>query len=214
MANSKVSLASKVENAVGNHEITDTCMWKIHFSDLLNTVHYTDSKGFVSNHIDAVDSESHITITASGVPNCLKETKLGKSAGIDGLAARHFIHSHVSIIVHLSLLFSCLLSHGFLLDVFLRTSIIPILKNENGDTSAKSNYRQIAIVTPMSKIFELCLSRIMDVYLFTSDNQFGFKQKHSTVLSIYTMKSIIQYYNYHSSPVYIVFLMHRKPLIE
>ena len=101
MANSKVSLASKVENAVGNHEITDTCMWKIHFSDLLNTVHYTDSKGFVSNHIDAVDSESHITITASGVLNCLKEIKLGKSAGIDGLAAKHFIHSHVSIIVHL-----------------------------------------------------------------------------------------------------------------
>ena len=36
MANSKVPLASKVENAVGNHQITD--MWKIHFSDLLNSV--------------------------------------------------------------------------------------------------------------------------------------------------------------------------------
>ena len=95
MANSKVPLASKVENAVGNHEITD--MWKIHFSDLLTSVHNTDSKGFVSNHIDAVDSESHITITASDVLNSLKETKLGKSAGIDGLAAEHFIHSHVSI---------------------------------------------------------------------------------------------------------------------
>ena len=72
MANNKVPLASKVENAVGNHEITD--MWKIHFSDLLNSVHNTDSKGFVSNHIDAVDSESHITITASDVLNSLKET--------------------------------------------------------------------------------------------------------------------------------------------
>ena len=55
--------------------------------------------------------------------------------------------------------------------------IIPILINKNGDTSAKSNYRSIAIVTAMSKIFELCLSRIMDVYLFTGDNQFCFKQK-------------------------------------
>ena len=41
---------------------------------------------------------------------------------------------------------------------------IPILKNKNGDTSAKNNYRPIAIVTAMSKIFELCLSRIMDAY--------------------------------------------------
>ena len=153
-----------------------------------------------------MDSESHITITASDVLNSLKETKLGKSAGIDGLAAEHFIHSHVSITVHLSLLFSCMLSHGFLPDAFMRTSIIPILKNKNGDTSAKSNYRPIAIVTAMSKIFELCLSRIMDVYLFTSDNQFGFKQKHSTDLCIYTVKSIIQYYNYYSSPVYTCFL--------
>ena len=145
-------------------------MWKIHFSDLLNSVHNTDSKGFVSNHIDGVDSESHIIITASDVLNSLKETKLGKCAGIDGLAVEHFIHSHVSITVHLLLLFSCMLSHGFLPDAFMRTSIIPILRNKNGDTSAKSNYRPIAIVTAVSKIFELCLSRILDVYLFTSDN--------------------------------------------
>ena len=46
----------------------------------------------------------------------------------------------------------------------------------------------------------------VDVYLFTSDNQFGFKQKHSTDLCIYTVKSIIQYYNCHSSPVYTCFL--------
>ena len=87
----------------------------MHFSDLLNSVHNTDTNGLVSNHIDDVDSESRIAITASDVLNSLKETKLGKSAGIDVLAAKHFIHSHVSITVHLSLLFSCmlLLSHGF-----------------------------------------------------------------------------------------------------
>ena len=56
--------------------------------------------------------------------------------------------------------------------------------NKNGDTSVKSNYRPIAIVTAMSKIFELCLSRIIDVYLI------GFKQKHSIDVCIYTVKSI------------------------
>ena len=69
-----------------------------------------------------------------------------------------------------------------------------------------NNYRPIAIVTAMSKIFELCLSRIMDAYLFTSDNQFGFKRKRSTDLCIYTVKSIIRYYNYYNSPVYTCFL--------
>ena len=67
-----------------------------------------------------------------------------------------------------------MLSRGFLPNAFMRTSIIRILKNKNGDTSAKNNYMPIAIATAMSKIFDLCLSRIIDVYLFTSGNQFGF----------------------------------------
>ena len=104
------------------------------------------------------------------------------------------------------MLFTSMLTHGYLPDAFMTTSIIPILKNKNGDTSAKNNYRPIAIVTAMSKIFELCLATVMDAHLVTSDNQFGFKQKHSTGLCIYTVKSIIQYYNYYNSPVYTCFL--------
>ena len=88
----------------------------------------------------------------------------------------------------------------------MTTSIIPIFKNKNSDTSAKNNYRPIAIVTALSNIFRLCLAPIMDAHLVTNDNQFGFKQKHSTDLCIYTVKSIIQYYNYYNSPVYTCFL--------
>ena len=84
-----------------------------------------------------MDSESYISIAASDVLNSLKGTKLGKSAGIEGLAAVHFIHSHVSITVHLALLFSSLL-HGFLPDAFVRTSIIPI--------------KNTTIVTPVLKV--------------------------------------------------------------
>ena len=131
---------------------------------------------------------------------------MDKSAGIDGLAAEHFVYSHERISVHLAMLFTSMLTHGYLPDAFMTTSIIPILKNKNGDTSAKNNYRPIAIVTAMSKIFELCLATVMDAHLVTSDNQFGFKQKHSTDLCIYTVKSIIQYYNYYNSPVYTCFL--------
>ena len=49
----------------------------------------------------------------------------------------------------------------------MKTSIIP-----NGDTSDKNNCRPIAIVTAMSKLFELCLSMILDENLCTSENQF------------------------------------------
>ena len=80
----------------------------------------------------------------------MKETKLGKSAGLDSLAAEHFVYSHNSVTIHSSLLFSCMLNHGYIPSDFMKTSIILILKNRNDDTSDKNNYRPIAIVTAMS----------------------------------------------------------------
>ena len=66
-----------------------------------------DSGIYARNHIDAVSSEATpLFITATDVFDSLKETKLRKSAEIDGLAAEYFVYSHSSISVHLSLLFT------------------------------------------------------------------------------------------------------------
>ena len=48
----------------------------------------------------------------------------------------------------------------------------PIIKNKTGDTSDKNNYRPIALVTAARKIFEICLSIILEDYLVTHDQQF------------------------------------------
>ena len=111
-----------------------------------------------------------------------------------------------SICVYLSMLYTSMLSHGYLPEEFMKSFIVPLIKNKTGDTSDKGNYRPVAIVSACSKIFECVLLGLIEVYLCTSDNQFGFKSKHSTDLCIYTLKSIIQYYKDHNSPVYSCFL--------
>ena len=88
----------------------------------------------------------------------------------------------------------------------MKSFIVPLIKNKTGDTSDKGNYRPVAIVSAFSKLFECVLLGLIEVYLCTSDNQFGFKSKHSTDLCIYTLKSIIQYYKDYNSPVYSCFL--------
>ena len=87
----------------------------------------------------------------------------------------------------------------------MKTAIVPIIKNKTGDTNDKNNYWPIALVTAASKHFELCLSVILENYLFTHDQQFGFKSKHSTDFCIYTAKSVSKYYTQHHSPVYTCF---------
>ena len=84
-----------------------------------------------------------------------------------------------------------MLIHGYLPAALMKSAIIPILKNRHGDTSDKNNYLPIAIVTAISKYFELYLMNLIESHLVTKDNQFGIKKKHSTDLCIFAVKSVI-----------------------
>ena len=96
--------------------------------------------------------------------------------------------------------------------IILYTAIVPIIKNKSGNTSNKSNYRPIALVTACSKIFESCLLKMLDHYLETHDHQFGFKSQHATDMCIFTVKSVIKYYTKQNSTVFTCFLDAAKAL--
>ena len=93
--------------------------------------------------------------------------KGGKASGVDGLAAEHFLYANRHIYVYLLLLFNSFMYHGYISAEFMKTAIVPIIKCKTGNSSDKNNYRPIALVTACSKIFELCLLEIIEVYLDT-----------------------------------------------
>ena len=64
----------------------------------------------------------------------------------------------------------------------------------------------IAIATIVSKVFESVILYKCEEFLYTCDNQFGFKSKHSTELCIYTQKEFIDYYKQRSTTVFVTFL--------
>ena len=106
----------------------------------------------------------------------------------------------------MSILFTAIVSHGFIPDEFMKTVLLPIIKNKTGDVHDVNNYRPIALVTTCSKLFKLLLLDFLDIYLQTTDNQFGFKSKHATDMCIFAIKNVIEYYKSQNSPVYTCFL--------
>jgi hypothetical protein len=96
--------------------------------------------------------------------------------------------------------------HGYIPVKALETVLVPIVKNRKGDITDSDNYRPIAVATTASKIIEILLLNKYLMYLSTNDNQFGFKPKHSTDMGVFLLKEVIDYYNAHSSPVYICFM--------
>ena len=70
------------------------------------------------------------TITPFNILDALKSIKCGKSSGVDGISAEHFVFAHSRIHVLLSLLFSAFITHGYLPNMFMKTAIVPIIKNK------------------------------------------------------------------------------------
>ena len=86
----------------------------------------------------------------------------------------------------LSYIFNLSIDTGIFPDKMKVAKVIPILKK--GDPLMLGNYRPISLLPVFSKVFEkLIASRLLlylNKYSIISDNQFGFRQKHSTVSAL------------------------------
>ena len=81
-----------------------------------------------------------------------------------------------------------------------------IVKNKTGDTSDVNNVYVYCPRYHCFKQFEIVLLDILQTFMKTCDNQFGFKKAHSTEHSIFVLKHVIDYYRSLNSPVYSCFL--------
>lgn len=66
--------------------------------------------------------------------------------------------------------------------------------------------RPNALASILSRVLEQILLDRLQAYLITTDNQFGFKNKHSTDLCIYALKEVVSKYSRHNTPVFMCFL--------
>ena len=82
------------------------------------------------------------------VQNAIDKLQSGKACDNDGLSAEHVIHSDRRITIILSIFYARVISHSHLPDDFMKTLIIPFIKNNSGNTSNVINL----LVTFVSKI--------------------------------------------------------------
>ena len=64
----------------------------------------------------------------------------------------------------------------------------------------------LAIAAITSKMLESLIVVKCEEFLYTSDNQFGFKSGHSTEFCIYTLQEYIEFYKRRNTTVFVTFL--------
>ena len=107
---------------------------------------------------------------------------------------------------HFSNLFRAFFSHGYVSELFLDCSLIPIVKDQNSSKTKSDNYRLIAISSLFLKIMDyIVLTLYSDV--FKSFNlQFGFQKNCSTTMCTWTLLETVNYFTNRGSSMYVCLL--------
>ena len=108
--------------------------------------------------------------------------------------SNNFLYGTDLLHCHLSILFTSMINHGYAPLEFLRSSMIQLPKGARADLSNSDMYRSIAISSLLSKIFDNVVIERLQNFHSTSNYQFGFKTKSSTVLCTTMVNETIQYY--------------------
>ncbi len=203
MRDKKPPISNTIDGVTGQNNIA--AFWQKNFKELLNSNDNSHQIEHIMNEINSTSlSFSHFS--TKDTLQCILKLKCGISSGIDGISSEHFRFADRKIVCLLTMFLNACVVHSFFPADMMKTVLIPLVKDTNENISSSDNYRPIAIATVSSKLYEnLLLTRIGN-FLSTTDNQFGFKAKHSTDMAVYSLKYVTEYYVSQSSPVYTCYI--------
>ncbi len=142
--------------------------------------------------------------------NCLikavKRLKMKKSDGNKRLWSNHIIKAHESLFPLLADVITGMFIHGCTPDELLEATISSLPKDKTASYCDSTNYRGIALISCITKIYDLILIDRCGKQLCTSNLQFSFKAQHSTVMCNLIMKETIRYYNNRGTDIFACFL--------
>ena len=151
-------------------------------------------------------SDDALSFSADDVALAIKRLKPGKGDGDSLFFSDHLINGGSTLNVFLSILFNCMLVHGYAPPVLLSSVLISIPKNVNASLNDSGNYRSIALCSSITKLIDVIIINKCSTQLQTCDLQFGFKRGLSTVMCTSVFKEVVSYYTNRNSEVYTVLL--------
>ena len=145
-------------------------------------------------------------ISVEDVIESVQRLKLGKSKGEEDLNSDHVIHGPRILYVLLTLVFNCMLVHGYSRNFMSVVTIVLIPKDKRQLACTSDNFIVVTLSSIVAKLFDVIILSKEQYALTTSHLQLGFKQNMSTILCTYVMMETISHYNAGGSDVYALML--------
>jgi hypothetical protein len=172
-----------------------------------NFVNSSDNTALYSKYIQQVSQMSNDTvnfkINVELVERSLLSINDSSCLDVHGLCKSHILYAHAVLRSILAKLYSACLTHCFVPSAFTKIVFMPLLKDKTNNVDNVSNYRPIAIVPIIAKIFEACIGNYLCAFLDTHDNQLGFVKGGGCSRAICALRTTLQYFLNYKSPIYI-----------
>ncbi len=139
-------------------------------------------------------SDMNRAFTAEEIRHAVKKLKNSKAAGIDRIT-NEYIKASIDLMIPIyTYLFNIILNTGDIPKTWLIGKIIPIYKGK-GDTKDPGNYRGIALLSCLGKLFTSLLNNRITDFVESNkiliENQAGFRRGYGTVDHIFVFKCLI-----------------------
>ena len=189
--------------------------WFQHFSTVLNenaelnedNVQFTEE-----NNSEDMFHSLNVDITENEVRASLKHAKSGKAAGPDGIINEVLKVAEPTIVPFLTKYFNVIFSTSVFPEEWTKAIIFPLHKK--GDVNNPDNYRGIALISCISKLYTHILNKRLTDWAEMndkiSDTQAGFRKNYSTLDHIFTVFALVQKQFLSDRKVYVSFVDFRK----
>jgi len=149
------------------------------------------------------EHRSGMTMSSSCISELIGNLKNGSAPGFDKISPEHLKFGNcVALCEHLSSLYTHIIQHSVVPDIFTIGVIIPILKKSGLDPNVAGNYRPITISSVHSKLVEafLCPEVVL------SENQYGFLKKRGVAMPFTIINDVIQHCKTDKTPLFAISL--------
>ena len=139
-----------------------------------------------------VNPEHHVNI--GKISKIIKKLKVKKAPGLDGVPNILIKRLPLAAVELLTKIVNACIDRCYFPSVFKTAKVIPILKPKK-DPKSSISYRPISLLSSIGKIFERVIRDKLNGFLtekaIIKDEQFGFREEHSTVQQIRRLLNII-----------------------
>ena len=184
--------------------------WVEHFSDLSNQPTEVDLDILEDIEQHSIIESLDDSVTEDELHKVLKNTKLGKSPGPDGVLPEVLVHGGARLKASLLALFANFWTTENIPSDLVDTNITILFKK--GDRSQCCNYRGISLLSAVGKrLADIILQRLQrlaeNIY---PQSQSGYRRSRSTIDGIFTLRQLMEKSREQRRNLYIAFVNFTK----